>query len=85
MSLEAISEYVFPADSSDGRMKTITWLQGLRLLANQIICNQCTINMEMIRRERPGTQDDKWAWRCSRCKSVRSIRGGSFFEGELAI
>ena len=80
----AIAQYVFTEDSTDGRIKTIAWLQARRLLANNVMCHQCNINMNMVQRERQNTtQDDKWAWRCPKCSSIRSKRCGSWFEGEL--
>ena len=84
MSLTALAEYVFTEDTAEGRMKTITWLQGRQLLATQMTCGNCGVaGMNMVRRDRTGTQDDKWAWRCSdsSCSSVKSIRSGSWFEG----
>jgi len=81
MSLAAISPYVFTEDSADGRKKTICWLQARRLLANIMVCNLCHISMNMVYRERQSTaQDDKWAWRCPRCSSIKSVRCGSWFE-----
>lgn len=82
MSLSAIADYVFTESSADGRMKTITWLQRHRLLANRMSCNTCRVSMNMVKRERSGTtQDDKWAWRCPTCSSIKSIRSESWFEG----
>ena len=44
MNLCTITRYAFTEDSADGRMKTITWLQAHRLLANIMTCNQCGIS-----------------------------------------
>ena len=83
MNFSVISQYAFTEDSADGRMKTIAWLQARRLLASIMICNLCYSNMTLVNRERQATaQDDKWAWRCPRCNSIKSIRSGSWFEGE---
>ena len=74
MSLSAIADNIFTEASADGRMKTITWLQGRHLLANRMSCNTCHVPMNMVIRERSGTtQDDKWAWRCPTCSSIKSI------------
>ena len=83
MSLSAIAEYVFTESSGDGRMKTITWLQRRHLLGNRMSCNTCHATMNMVKRDRSGTttQDDKWAWRCPTCSSIKSIRSESWFEG----
>ena len=85
MSLSTIADYVFTEPSADGRMKTITWLQRHRLLANRMSCNTCHVSMNMVKRERLGTtQDDKWTWRCPTCSSIKSIRSESWFEGTHA-
>ena len=81
MSLSAIAQYIFTDDTAAGRMKTITWLQAQGLLANTMHCNICSTNMDMVQRNREGTQNDKWAWRCPDCSSIKSIRSGSWFEG----
>ena len=81
MSLSVIAQYIFTDDTAAGRMKTITWLQARGLLANTMHCNICSTNMDMVQRNREGTQNDKWAWRCPVCSSIKSIRSGSWFEG----
>ena len=81
MSLTAIAPYVFTEESVEGRMKTIQWLQTHNLLADRMICNRCHLDMILVKRERSGSQNDKWAWSCSECSSVKSIRSGSWFEG----
>lgn len=85
-SVSDIAEYMFTEASADGRKKTIRWLQARNLLASQMTCS-CGANMNLIQRElqRGTTQDDKWAWKCPECTSVRSIRGGSWFEGTSAL
>ena len=65
MSLTELAEYMFTEDTAEGRMKTISWLQGRQLLATRMTCGNCGVaGMNMVRRDRTGTQDDKWAWRC---------------------
>ena len=81
MSLTELSKYVFTDESADGRMKTIAWLQAHQLLATSMTCNCGTGGMNMVQRDRAGTQNDKWAWRCPHCSSIKSIRSGSWFEG----
>ena len=83
MSLSALAPYIFTDSSADGRKKTIEWLQTRHLLANQMTCNRCHFSMNLVKRERSGSQNDKWAWRCSACSSIKSIRSGSWFEGQL--
>ena len=85
MSLTALAPYVFTEESAEGRMKTIQWLQTRHLLANRMTCNRCHLDMTLVKRERSGSQNDKWAWRCSVCSSVKSIRSGSWFEGQRII
>ena len=83
MSLSDIAEYIFTDASPDGKRKTIRWLQARGLLATQMSCT-CAGNMYLVERDlRRGNQDDKWAWRCPECTSTRSIRSGSWFEGEF--
>jgi len=86
MSLSALSEYIFTdsSRSAEGRMKTISWLQTRHLLVNAMFCNKCATNMRMVKRDRSGSQGDKWAWRCQNCHSIKSIRSGSWFEGTFA-
>ena len=69
MSLSALAEHIFTDSSAEGRMKTIAWLQRRHLLANRMSCNVCGpgSDMRMVKRDRLGTQDDKWAWRCPGC------------------
>ena len=87
MSLTALSEFVFTDETAEGRMKTITWLQTHHLLATRMTCNCGPAGMNMVRRDRIGTQTDKWAWRCtdSNCSSIKSIHSGSWFEGTKLI
>ena len=82
MSLLDISEFIFTEDSARGRLKTITWLQTHNLLASRMTCT-CTAAMNLTERQlQSSTQDDKWAWKCPECSSIRSIRGGSWFESK---
>ena len=86
MSLSAISHYVFTDSSAEGRMLTISWLMARNLLANTISCHKCASDMTMVKRDQQGTsQDDKCAWRCPSCYSIRSIRSGSWFEGTTLL
>lgn len=82
-SLSDIAEYIFTEASTEGRMKTIRWLQARSLLASRMTCS-CGATMNLIQRDlqRGTKQDDKWAWKCPECTSVHSIRRGSWFEGE---
>ena len=76
-----IAEFIFTEASFDARLKTIRWLQARNLLATQMTCS-CAGNMILIKRDfSRGKQDDKWAWRCPECTSIKSIRSGSWFEG----
>ena len=86
MRLSDIAEFIFTDPSADGRRKTIRWLQARSLLATQMTCS-CGGVMNLIQRDlqRSTTQDDKWAWKCPECTSVRSIRSGSWFEGESVL
>ena len=81
-SLADVAEFMFTDATAEGRLKTIRWLQARSLLASQISCI-CTGIMDLIERDlRVGKQDDKWAWKCPECTSVRSIRSGSWFESK---
>ena len=81
MHLVDIAEVIFTEGSFDARLKTIRWLQARSLLATQMTCS-CAGNMILIKRDLSrGKQDDKWAWRCPECTSIKSIRSGSWFEG----
>ena len=85
MSLSDIAEYIFTEASPDGRRKTMRWLQTRGLLATQMSCT-CAGTMYLTERDlNRGNQDDKWAWRCPECTSIRSIRSGSWFEGQQCI
>ena len=81
----SLFEYIFTEASADDRKKIIRWLQARNLLASRMICS-CGVNMNLIQRDlqRGTTQDDKWAWKCPECTSIRSIRRGSWFKGELS-
>ena len=83
MRLSDIAEFIFTEASADGRRKTIRWLQARSLLASHVSCS-CGRVMNFVQRDlqRSTTQDDKWAWKCPACTSVRSIRSGSWFEGK---
>ena len=60
MSLTVLSEYVFTDETTEGQMKTISWRQGRQLLATRMTCNcGAATGMNMGRRDRAGTQDDK--------------------------
>ena len=81
-SLADVAEFMFTDATAEGRLKTIRWLQARSLLASQMSCT-CTGIMDLIERDlRVGKQDDKWAWKCPECTSVRSIRSGSWFESK---
>ena len=86
MRLSDIAEFIFTEASADGRRKTIRWLQARSLLASQMTCS-CGRSMNLFQRDlqRSTTQDDKWAWRCPGCTSIRSIRRGSWFEGSYTL
>ena len=81
-TLADIADVIFTEQSAEGRRKTIRWLQARNLLASQLTCT-CTGIMYLIERDLDrGKQDDKWAWKCPDCGSVRSIRSGSWFESK---
>ena len=71
MSLLELGPVIFgPTDD------LIAWFRAKRLLARSQDCSACNLPM------RQGTRNDVTdglVWRCSRCKTTKSIRAGSFF------
>ena len=54
----------------------VDYLRGKHLLAAAATCSKCSIPME--ERDRMDVSD-KITWRCQQCKTMKTIREGSFF------
>ena len=54
----------------------ITYSQKQGLIANNYLCSKCNVDMTVAPIE---TVIDKYAWRCKKCRSRKSIRRGTWF------
>jgi len=55
------------------------WLQRKGLLASSQDCGRCSVHMSLVPRTQQGGSMDGYTWRCPQCKTMKSIRHGSFF------